>query len=318
MDPRSPSANDGVGQHPRRSSQDDGSRQPRSLQAHDGTPETCFSPEVLALEQLRITGNHNEYTEGPTIAHRSLLSQHRHKKRDPVTMPVSSTEQETREERPSDVPNLHANSSVMRSSSVEDSHSSTRTSMESTCSDQRLLAIPACGDQIISNQPKRAALMSNKKTAHEEPRLLVAMPGTGGRKRGGVHSKCEHCGLCRCLECRHPRALPSCWMCGRRFLCSAQHAVEYCTCVCCVKGLFYHCSSDDEDTCTDKPFSCTQSHCCFRWTTVSLIGMILPCLLCYLPARGCVTMCQNCYDQATRPGCRCKNTIHCEAACKPT
>ncbi|XP_054654214.1 protein sprouty homolog 2 isoform X2 [Dunckerocampus dactyliophorus] len=316
MDPRSPSVNDGGGQHPRRSSQDDGSLQPQPLQAHDSMPETWFSPAMLALEQLRITGNHNEYTEGPTIAQRSLVSQHRLKKGDgdPVTMPVSSIQQETQQEGPCDVQNLHPNTSVMRSSSVEDSHSSARTRVESTCSDQSFLAIPA----IISNQPKRAALMSNKKTVNEEPRLLVAMPGSGGCKKGSVHSECEHCGLCRCLECRHPRVLPSCWLCGRRCLCSAQHAMEYCTCVCCVKGLFYHCSSDDEDTCTDKPFSCTQSHCCIRWATVSLIAVILPCLLCYLPARGCVTMCQTCYDRATRPGCRCKKAIHCEAACKPT
>ncbi|XP_061892215.1 protein sprouty homolog 2 [Entelurus aequoreus] len=260
MDPRSPSFNGGGGLHPRRPSQDDGSLRP--LQARDGVPDTWFSPATLTLEQLRITGNHNEYTEGPASA------QHR-RKGDSVTTPVSQRERLSNDQ-------MHLGA--------------TRTSV---------------ARQIISNQPKPAALTSSKKNVNEDP-------------RGGVHSECARCGLCRCPECRRPRALPSCWMCGGRCVCSAQHAAEYCTCVCCLKGLFYHCSSDDEDTCADKPFSCAQSHCCVRWTAVSLMTAALPCLLCHLPARGCVAVCQGCYDRATRPGCRCKNALPCETACKPT
>ncbi|XP_061653943.1 protein sprouty homolog 2 [Phyllopteryx taeniolatus] len=293
MDTGNQSFNDG-GEHRRRSSQEDGRLQPKPLLAHEG---------VMALDQMRITGSCNEYTEGPTVA-----PQNRQQKSDPVTSPLSSIQQDTQEERPSDV----------RSPITEHSQSSTRTGVRSTCSAQRLLCITGSGDQIISTQPRPAALISDEKPVNEEPKLLVTVPGSGESKCAGTHSKCERCSRCRCSRCRRPRALPSCWMCGRRCVCSAQHAVEYCTCVCCVKGLFYHCSADDEDTCADKPFSCSQAHCCIRWTAMSIIAVILPCLMCYFPARGCVAVCQSCYDRATRPGCRCKNVIHCEAVSKPT
>lgn len=319
---------------------DDGRPQPPLLQTHDGPPDpglTNGQPAVLSLDQIRITGSSNEYTEGPTVAQRSPALQQRQQKSDLVTSPGSRTsgQQETREEGPNNLRNLHSltqhgntNTSissregVLRSSSAEDSQSSIRTSVGSTSSGQRLLSSPAGSNQIIRTQPKRAELNSEElKPLNDESRPVVAVPGSGSYKNQEIHTnKCEDCGRCCCPECSRPRVLPSCWMCGRRCVCSAQSAVEYGTCVCCVKGLFYHCSSDDEDTCADKPFSCSQSHCCVRWTTVSLLSLLFPCLLCYLPAKGCVAACQSCYDRVTRPGCRCKNTnpIHCEDVGKPT
>ncbi|XP_051909187.1 protein sprouty homolog 2 [Hippocampus zosterae] len=298
MDPRNPSFSDGGGGQRRRSSQDDGWLQARPLQAHDG---------ALALDEMRGTGNRNEYTEGPTT---TPVSQ----KSDPVTSRFSSIHQE--ESRPTDVRNLHADTNVMPSASTKDCQSSAGTS--GGYAGQRVLGITESGDQIISDQPVPAAQVSNEKIANEEPKLLAAVPSSGECKSADTHSKCEGCGRCRCPECGHPRPLPSFWVCGGRCVCSVQKAVEFCTCVCCVKGLFYHCSTDDEDTCTDKPFSCTEERCCIRWTAVSLLAIIFPCLLCYLPARGCIAACQSCYDRATRPGCRCRNAIHFEAVSKPT
>lgn len=316
--------------------------QPRPPQTdrNDGPPDPGLTSRplpssVLSLDQIRITGSSNEYTEGPTVAQRSPASQHRQQKSDLVTSPGSRTsgQQETLEEGPNNLRNLHSltqygntNTSissregVLRSSSAEDSQSSIRTSVGSTSSGQRLLSSPAGSIQIIRTQPKRAELNSEElKPLNDVPRTVLAMPSSGNCKDTHTN-KCEDCGRCRCPECSRPRVLPSCWMCGRRCVCSVQSAVEYGTCVCCVKGLFYHCSSDDEDTCADKPFSCSQSHCCVRWTTVSLLSLLFPCLLCYLPAKGCVAVCQSCYDRVTRPGCRCKNTnpIHCEDVGKPT
>lgn len=328
---------------------DEGRPQPRPPQTDDAPPDPGLSngqpphtPPVLSLDQIRITGSSNEYTEGPTVAQRSPAAQHRQQKSDSVTSPGSRTsgQQETREERPNNLRNLHsltqhgnANTSissregVLRSSSAEDSQSSIRTSVGSTSSGQRLLSSPGGGgDQIIRTQPKRSELSSEElKPLNDESRAVVAVPGSssdgggGGAKSQRIHSsKCESCGRCQCADCTRPRVLPSCWMCGRRCVCSAHSAVEYGTCVCCIKGLFYHCSSDDEDTCADKPFSCTQSHCLVRWATVSLLSLCFPCLLCYLPAKGCVAAGQSCYDRVTRPGCRCKNPIHCEDVGKPT
>ncbi|XP_023251366.1 protein sprouty homolog 2-like [Seriola lalandi dorsalis] len=353
MDSRSQNDSDGGGGHHGRSPSstslsgtphDEGTPQPWPPQTHNGPLDTGLNNgqpphtlAVLSLDQIRITGSSNEYSEGPTVAQRSPATQQRQQKNDLLSSPGSRTsgQQETREERPNNLRNLqsltqHGNTNtsissregVLRSSSVEDSQSSIRTSVGSTSSGQRLLSSPAGGDQIIRTQPKRAELNSEElKPLNDESMAVVAVPGSGGHKNLGKHSnKCEDCGRCQCLECSRPRVLPSCWMCGRRCVCSAQNAVEYGTCVCCVKGLFYHCSSDDEDTCADKPFSCTQSHCCVRWTTVSLLSLLFPCILCYLPAKGCVTACQSCYDRVTRPGCRCKNTkpIHCEDDGKQT
>ncbi|XP_044043068.1 protein sprouty homolog 2 [Siniperca chuatsi] len=353
MDSRSQNDSDGGGGHHGWSPSstgspdtphDEGRPQPRPPQTHDGPPDSGLNsgqppqtPAVLSLDQIRISGSSNEYTEGPTVAQRSPASEHRQQKSNLVASPGSRTsvQQETREDRPNNLHNLHSltqygntNTSIssregmLRSSSAEDSQSSIRTSVGSTSSGQRLLSSLAGSNQIIRTQPKRAKLNSEElKPLNNESREVVAVPGSGSSKNPGIHSnKCADCGRCCCSECSRPRALPSCWMCGRRCVCSAQSAVEYGTCVCCVKGLFYHCSSDDEDTCTDKPFSCTQSHCCARWATVSLLSLLFPCLLCYLPAKGCVAVCQCCYDRVKRPGCRCKNTnpIRCEDVGKPT
>lgn len=323
---------------------DEGRPQTRPPHPAD-TPEpglslgTLHSPLVLSLEQIRITGSSNEYTEGPTAAQRSPATPQRQQKSDLVPSPASRTswQQETQEERPNNLRNLHPSpqhgnpgagvsprEGALRPPSAEDSQSSLRTSVGSSSSAQRLLGSPAgrTGEQIITNQPKRSELNSEElKPLNEESRAVVAVPGSGAPKSRAIHSsRCEDCARCQCSECRRPRALPACWLCSRRCVCSAQNAVEYGTCVCCVKGLFYHCSSDDEDTCADKPFSCTQSHCCVRWATVSLLSLFFPCLLCYLPAKGCVAAVQSCYDRATRPGCRCKNPspAHCEEVGKLT
>lgn len=269
----------------------------------DGQPPN--TPAVLSLDQIEITGSSNEYTDGPVAARRSPAPEHQRPRSSPVTEPISRTgaDQETPGEKPNslrDLPSLMQDGSrssamdgVPRVRSAEDSLSGARISVGGS-------------NQIIRAQPKRTELSSEELkplNSHSEP--VTAVPGTGSSKLQGAHSKCEDCGRCRCPECSRPRSLPSCWTCGRRCMCSAQSAVEYGTCVCCVKGLFYHCSSDDEDTCADKPFSCRQPRCCVRWTTVSLLSLLFPCLLCYLPAKGCVAVCQSCYDRVSRPGCRC-------------
>ncbi|KAM8904253.1 protein sprouty homolog 2 [Spinachia spinachia] len=283
---------------------------------------------VLSLDQIRISGSSNEYTEGPTVAQRSPAAVHQQQKSDLVSLPGprSSGPQNAPEEEPNDPHNLNLfpqyGSSSASVSSREESQGSIRSSAVFPSSGQRLAGSPVGSSRTIRTQPTRAELNSEElKPLNRECRSLAIMPGSQGGKHLGVHgNKCEDCGRCRCPECSRPRVLPSCWMCGRRCVCSVQSAVEYGTCVCCVKGLFYHCSSDDEDTCADKPFSCTQSHCCVRWTTVSLLSLLFPCLLCYLPAKGCVAVCQSCYDRVARPGCRCRsaNPKRCEDGGKLT
>ncbi|KAL2094633.1 hypothetical protein ACEWY4_009352 [Coilia grayii] len=121
---------------------------------------------------------------------------------------------------------------------------------------------------------------------------------------------CDRCKKCRCTECTLPRALPSCWVCHQACLCSAQSLVDAATCMCLVKGVFYHCAEDEDDgdegSCADRPCSCAPAHRCARWSFMAVMSLALPCLLCYLPAVGCAKLSQKCYDGARRPGCRCK------------
>lgn len=298
MDPTSLSDSDGGGGHhrwtpPLSGPRDEGTLQPRPPQTQDlHDPGLSSRQPVRSLNQIIVIGSSNEYSEGPTVPSVDRLS----------PAPRTGGQQESADERPYNLRNLQSDTerdSILHLSSGEDSHSSFRTSVGSSSSGHRLL-----GTEIIRVQPKRVELSSEELKPLNESRPVQVVPGNGQHKHW---DKCEECGRCRCPECVRPRVLPSCWMCGRRCMCSAQSAVDHGTCVCCVKGLFYHCSSDDEDTCADKPFSCSQSHRCIRWSTVSLLALLFPCLLCYLPAKACVSACQCCYDRATRPGCRCKN-----------
>ncbi|TNN39631.1 Protein sprouty 2 [Liparis tanakae] len=327
MDSTSQNDSDGGGgrrgrlPQPAGSSHDEGRPQPRPTLDGPPDPGSTHTPAVLSLDQIRISGSSNEYTEGPTVAQRSPAAPPRQTKSDSVPSPGSRTggHHETPEEGPNNLRNSltpYGNTST----SVSSREGAARPPGAGIASSgPRLVG----GNQIIRTQPKRAELSSEElKPLNHESRAVSAVPGSGGRKTpaGGHGDKCDGCGRCRCPECSRPRVLPSCWTCGRRCVCSVQSAVEYGTCVCCVKGLFYHCSSDDEDTCADKPFSCAQSHCCVRWATVSLLAALFPCLLCYLPAKGCVAACQGCYDRAARPGCRCEGErpVRCEGAGKPT
>lgn len=80
--------------------------------------------------------------------------------------------------------------------------------------------------------------------------------------------------------------------------------------MCLVKGIFYHCTEDEDDegSCADKPCSCSQANCCARWSFMAALSFVLPCLVCYLPAMGLAKLGQKCYDNVSRPGCRCKNS----------
>uniref|UniRef100_A0A4W5PQV0 Protein sprouty homolog 2 n=1 Tax=Hucho hucho TaxID=62062 RepID=A0A4W5PQV0_9TELE len=319
----------------------------------EGQPDPGVNPSqqapVLSLDQIRITGSSNEYTEGPTVGPIVVprppgllptqqknnlvvplgLGTNEHlEPQDPLPNQRNLLPQLQQHPQPthSTVPPMDA---LSLSSSTEGSRNSPRTRTGSTSSVHRLLSSPGVSERIIRTQPKSVELKQEElkplaSLAGEV--VVVTVPGGGApaAREGllGKHAyRCEDCGRCKCQECLCPRALPSCWMCGRRCVCSVQNAVDYGTCVCCVKGLFYHCSSDDEDTCADKPFSCSQSHCCVRWSAMGLLSLFLPCLLCYLPAKGCLAACQSCYDRVKRPGCRCKNTnvVHCKSVdCKPT
>lgn len=125
---------------------------------------------------------------------------------------------------------------------------------------------------------------------------------------------CPQCKRCRCEECQKPRQLPSKWICGDMCLCSSETIIDYSSCLCCVKALYYHCSKDheleqedDSISCADDPCSCSSYRFFTRWSCLGVLSIFLPCLYCYWPMRGCVNLCGKCYAKYTRHGCRCSS-----------
>ncbi|XP_047235839.1 protein sprouty homolog 3 [Girardinichthys multiradiatus] len=252
---------------------------------------------VLSLEEIRAIRANNDYVERPVALEPASQSgfYYAHEDRivyghQPQTSSFSALSHSQSQQQHAHLAHLSRSSTV--SSSI---------SRTSATSNQRLLAglTPSHSgfSSVVHTQPKgelKSDSFFGKGLTDEETEHLFI---------------CERCARCKCQECCSPRRLPSCWACGQRCLCSAESVVEYCTCLCCVKGLFYHCSAqDDEDNCADRPCSCTPANACARWSTMALLALCLPCLCCYPPARMCLALCQCAHDRATRPGCRCSNT----------
>ncbi|XP_043249739.1 mucin-5AC [Colletes gigas] len=130
----------------------------------------------------------------------------------------------------------------------------------------------------------------------------------------GLSIMCNFCGRCRCESCREPPPLPSKWLCDNKCFCSADTILDYASCLCCVKGLFYHCADgsggggiDGEaaGSCADEPCSCTGNKMTSRWACLAALTLVMPCLLCYWPFKGCVAICEACYARHAAQGCRC-------------
>ncbi|XP_021514179.1 protein sprouty homolog 4-like [Meriones unguiculatus] len=181
---------------------------------------------------------------------------------------------------------------------INDRPSSVSSSSSSASVDQSLLDRMALSP--VPEQASATAVCLQPKAVHRKPLSELDKH----------FLLCEACGKCKCKECASPQKLPSCWACNQKCLCSAQNLVNYGTCMCLVKGLFYHCiNEDDEGSTADHPCSCScsRSKCCTRWSLMSALSVVLPCLLCYLPATGGVRLAQYVYDRLRRPGCRCKH-----------
>ncbi len=126
---------------------------------------------------------------------------------------------------------------------------------------QPLNSVPYTKDTCSSSQTFRSAPSFHSQQPPSTTAVSLVHPDTscvsGSRitassstsSRVGDSIICPDCSRCRCQSCRTPRALPSKWLCGDKCLCSAESCVDYVSCLCCVKGLFYHCgsTSDDED-----------------------------------------------------------------------
>ncbi|XP_043468607.1 flocculation protein FLO11-like [Leptopilina heterotoma] len=148
----------------------------------------------------------------------------------------------------------------------------------------------------------------------KEPANALGSPNSRSTDSTGLSIMCDFCGRCRCESCREPPPLPSRWLCDNSCFCSAETVLDYASCLCCVKGLFYHCADSgsgvesENGNCADEPCSCTGSRKTARWACLGALTLVLPCLLCYWPFKGCVAVCEACYARHKAQGCRCEPT----------
>ncbi|CAG9563005.1 unnamed protein product [Danaus chrysippus] len=131
--------------------------------------------------------------------------------------------------------------------------------------------------------------------APRAPPAQPLKPVTSQPAVGAESILCAGCGRCRCEQCARPRPLPSRWLCGS-CLCSAEACVDYASCMCCAKALFYHCGSGEEEA---------AGACGPRLAVLAALAVPLPCLCLYWPLRALSSLCASLYARARRPGCRC-------------
>lgn len=167
--------------------------------------------------------------------------------------------------------------------------------------------LPPTQPTVISKQPGTSTLKKSGVSSEKPPAVIqnnnaaVSLPATDS-------IICTGCGRCRCAACRTPRPLPQVWLCNNSCLCSAESVLDTTTCMCCVKGIFYHCGQGEDEgeaACVDKPCSCSPNKRCLRWGCLSVLAVPLPCLLCYLPMLGLSRGVENLYQRCTSQGCRC-------------
>ncbi|KAM9373913.1 protein sprouty homolog 3 [Phaethornis superciliosus] len=284
--------------------------------------------QVLSIDQIRSIRASNNYVERPAACCQQARSN------PPLPQPPPKQD---RSQDPSSAPqDLHRSHSQQHQvpplqQQQPMSHSSTASSVSqgTTASEQRLLSTltPShSGHSLIRTQPRPGELKGEEESPlkgadGEKPTTTTTTTSTAStastaslHHAGHLLLVCEECGRCKCPRCTAARSLPSCWLCNQRCLCSPESLLDYGTCLCCVKGLFYHCSTDDEDTCADDPCSCGPGSCCARWAAMSLLSLLMPCLCCYFPTLACLKLCQRGYDGFRRPGCRCQS--HTNTVCR--
>ncbi|XP_072171236.1 uncharacterized protein [Diadema setosum] len=174
---------------------------------------------------------------------------------------------------------------------------------------------PSRTDLIVVSDPKgKAKVLKVIKPKDDKREVIATTPDTELHSTSdNTLSKdpfpCPQCGYCRCEKCRRSNRLPEAWCCNGRCACSPESVLDCCTCLCCVQSLFYHCARESDREyayCTDDPCSCRPHRRCARWTCLSVLTLVLPCLCCYLPGRGAIEAYRQCYSQGRR-GCECSH-----------
>ncbi|XP_076754840.1 sprouty signaling antagonist, partial [Xylocopa sonorina] len=188
---------------------------------------------------------------------------------------------------------------------------------------QGFRGLNASGTNAAASAGAIPANVAQSNAVTKQPVSFTKEPANSPASRtydpAGLSIMCNFCGRCRCESCREPPPLPSKWLCDNKCFCSADAILDYASCLCCVKGLFYHCADGSSAAgidaeaargCADEPCSCTGNRRATRWACLGALTLVMPCLLCYWPFKGCVALCEMCYARHAAQGCRCNpNTI---------
>lgn len=170
------------------------------------------------------------------------------------------------------------------------------------------LSAPRPPDERQGNEYVEAPCRPHRPTV----RLPVTKQPVGSSKcatAAGPSIMCSECGRCKCDSCGQPRPLPERWICNDKCFCSADATIDYATCLCCAKGLFYHCSETESESCADDPCGCGPHNRSARWTCLAALSCVLPCLWLYWPLQACKSALETCYARHSAHGCRCRPAL---------
>lgn len=188
--------------------------------------------------------------------------------------------------------------------SLSNNNNNNNNNISSLSSDKRDSSGDSGVGKVITKQPKSSSGLSTfKKDCGAD---VTARSGAGEEEWSII---CKQCGKCRCEACRQPKSVPSRWICNNQCFCSLESCVDFGSCLCCVKGVLYHCTTrdGDDDTCADEPCDCGPDRRTKRWACLALTSIILPCLWCYWPLRCMASACELCYARYSSRGCRCSS-----------
>ncbi|ODN03928.1 Protein sprouty [Orchesella cincta] len=153
---------------------------------------------------------------------------------------------------------------------------------------------------VVTSQPTKRNLLKDESSSSSE---------SGKVKLAESSITCPYCRRCRCEACATPRPLPSRWICSKSIHCGPEPFLDYVTCLCCVKAVFYHCGKNHEPDggvlCADKPCSCAPHRKFWRWGCMAAMSVVLPCLCLYWPCRGCIGLAEKAYQKYHNNGCTC-------------
>lgn len=281
------------------------------------TPSPTANNVSLQLPRPENERLPNEYVDTPFTNNKTTVTLSRHQPPSSVTPNLNQNHS-----------HLNTNISTIDGIRVLNSSQSPQLSVHSSSSEKNILPNRTAvrpNTLPITKQPSFNSSTLTKKDhlrhCHEDVLDAFTLNGSATNNSGLIINNdqipsiaCPQCSRCRCAECQRPRQLPSRWLCGDNCLCSAETIIDYASCLCCVKALCYHCSKDheldleaDSIRFADDPCSCVPYKRTSRWGCLSALCIILPCLWCYWPMRGCVSLCAKCYEKHSRHGCRCNN-----------